>query len=188
MKTLKQELGAICFCLLQILLGILLLINPIGFTSGIITVFGIVIIVSGIVSIIRYFHTDAVEAAKNQTMLKGLVALLAGGFCVTRSYWFIATFPILTILYGIVVLITGLGKIQWMTDMIRMKKKKWFLAAISAVTAIACAVVILSNPFTSTAVLWTFTGISLIVDAVFDIIAIFVSGREEKAAGKENAQ
>lgn len=184
----KTEIGAICFCLLQILLGILLLINPIGFTSGIVTAFGLVMIVMGIVNIIQYFRTEAVEAAKSQTMLKGLVTLLAGGFCVAKSYWFIATFPILTILYGVVVLITGLGKIQWMTDMIRMKKKKWFLAAISAVISIACAVVILSNPFTSTAVLWTFTGIALIVDAVFDIIAIFVSDRDGKAAEKEKAQ
>ena len=179
MKTLKQELSAILFSIFQILLGILLLINPVGFTSGIIIAFGIVMLVIGIVSIIKYFRTNAVDAAKSQTMLKGLIALLFGGFCAFKSYWFVATFPVLTILYGALVLVTGLSKVQWMFDMIRMKKKKWFLAAISAVLSIVCAVVILSNPFTSTTVLWSFTGVSLIIDAVFDIIAVFVSSKEE---------
>ena len=183
MKTFKQEFGAIVFALLQVLLGILLLVDPIGFTSGIIVAFGTVLLIMGTVCIVKYFRTDAAEAAKSQTMLKGLIALLAGWFCAFKSYWFVATFPVLSILYGVAVLVTGLGKVQWMFDMLRAKKKKWFLAAISAVLSIVCAVVILSNPFATTAVLWTFTGISLIVDAVFDIVAIFISGNDRD--GKE---
>ena len=178
MKTIKQELGVILFSLLQVLLGILLLVDPIGFTSGIIIAFGIVMLIIGTVSIVKYFRTDAAEASKSQTMLKGLIALLAGWFCTFKSYWFVATFPVLSILYGIVVLVTGLGKVQWMFDMIRAKKKKWFLAAISAALSIVCAIVIISDPFATTAVLWTFTGISLIVDAVFDIIAVFVNDKD----------
>lgn len=185
MKTLKQELGAIVFCLLQVVFGILLLVDPIDFTSGIIVAFGIVLLITGTISIIRYFKTDADEAAKSQTMFKGLISLLAGWFCAFRSNWFVATFPVLSIIYGIVVLVTGLGKVQWVFDMIRAKKKKWFLAAISAVLSIVCAVVILSDPFTTTAVLWTFTGISMIVDAVFDIIAIFVSDKGNKEESAE---
>lgn len=69
--------------------------------------------------------------------------------------------------------------------MLRMKKKKWFLAAISAVLSIICAVVILRNPFSSSAVLWMFTGISLIVEAVFDVVSLIMNTRKEKAdAGK----
>lgn len=38
--------------------------------------------------------------------------------------WFIATFPLLTILYGILILLTGFFKVQWAMDMIRMKQGK----------------------------------------------------------------
>ena len=96
---------------------------------------------------------------------------------------FIVTFPALTIIYGVVVFLTGLGKVQLTADMLRRKSKKWFLAIISAVISIACAAVILNNPFTSTAVLWMFTGITLIVESVIDLVTLIISGKEQ-GAGK----
>lgn len=175
MKALKQKFGPLLLCLLEVLIGVLLLINPISFTSGIIVVVGVSLAASGLFNLIKYFRTDAVTAAKSQSLLIGLVSLLAGGFCISKSHWFVATFPILTILYGIATLIAGLGKVQWTVDMLRLKKEKWFLAAISAVISIVCSVIILSSPFASTAVLWMFTGVSLIVEAVMDIITLLIS-------------
>ncbi len=176
MKALKKNLNGILLCLFEILIGVLLLINPIGFTTGIIKTTGIVLMIVGLISVIKYFRSDAYEAATGQYLMKGLIDMVAGAFCIFNSDWFVVTFPALTLIYGIVVLVIGLGKVQVTLDMIRAKNKKWFLAVISALISIACAVVILKNPFTSTAVLWMFTGITLIVEAVFDIITLIVSG------------
>ncbi len=178
MKNLKRNANSIIISLFEILVGILLLINPVGFTSGIIISFGVMLIFIGIISIIKYFRTNVETAAKGQSLLIGLTTLLAGLFCTFKSHWFVATFPLLTILYGVAILVAGLGKVQWAVDMLRLKKKKWFLPAISAALSIICAAVILMNPFTSTAVLWTFTGVTLIIESVFDIISMFL--------GKEN--
>lgn len=172
MKALKENVNGIILCLFEILVGILLLIDPVGFTAGIIICAGVVLIVLGIVSIVKYFREDAREAAVSQALMKGLVALAAGLFCVLRSRWFVLTFPILTIIYGVVILVAGLGKVQLTVDMIRLKNKKWFISAISAVLSIVCAVVILNNPFATTTVLWMFTGITLIIEAVVDIIVL----------------
>lgn len=173
MKFIKQHANTILLCLFEILVGILLLINPIGFTAGIITGFGILLLVVGVISVIRYFQMDALEAASSQSLAKGLVALAAGVFCTFKTEWFIVTFPLLTILYGVVVLGAGLAKVQWTVDALRLKLQKWFLPAISAAVSLLCAAVILSNPFASTLALWMFTGISLIVEAIFDFIALF---------------
>lgn len=178
MKTLKQNANSIIISLFEILVGILLLIDPIGFTSGIIITFGIILIFIGIISIIKYFRTSPETAMKSRLLLVGLIALMTGLFCTFKSHWFVATFPLLTILYGVAILITGLGKVQWAVDMLRLKKRRWFLPAISAVLSLICAAVILMNPFTSTTILWTFTGVTLIIESVFDIIAMFL--------GKEN--
>lgn len=97
-------------------------------------------------------------------------------FCVFYSHWFIATFPVLTIVYGIVVLVAGVGKVQVATDMIRLKNKKWIIALISAIVSIVCAAVILNNPFASVAALWMFTGVVLIAEAIMDIVTLIVSG------------
>ena len=82
--------------------------------------------------------------------------------------------------YGVGILLAGLSKIQWAVDMLRMHRKRWLWATLSAVISIVCAVVILSNPFTSSAILWMFAGISLIVEAVFDAAALIVGGRNNE--------
>ena len=178
MKFLKSNFGGIGLCLLEILVGALLLIDPVGFTASIITGAGAVLIFVGILCIIKYFRSEPEEAAKSQTLLKGLIALLAGIFCLLRSEWFVVTFPVITMIYGIVILITGLGKIQWTVDILRQKKPKWFLCAISALISTACGLVIIAAPFTTTAVLWMFTGISLIADACLDVTALIFTNRK----------
>ena len=107
-----------------------------------------------------------------------MIILLIGGFCVFNSNWFIITFPVITLIYGVMILLTGVSKIQWMMDAVRLKKGKWFLIGISALTSIVCGLVIITSPFSSTTVLWMFTGFSLIVEAVFDIISLFLVNKE----------
>lgn len=177
----RKNGSSIILCLFEIIVGILLLIDPVSFTSGIITATGIVLMCIGVISIIKYFKTNAVEAALSQSLMKGLVALIAGGFCAFNSYWFVVTFPVLTMIYGIIILVTGLGKVQMAVDLLRAKRKKWFIAALSAVISIACGVVILNSPFSSTTVLWMFTGISLIVEAVVDTVALIFNTKEKGA-------
>ena len=179
MKSLKRNVGGMITCLFEVLVGILLLINPIGFTSGIIIVCGIVLLAAGILCIFHYFRKNALEAAKSQNLFKGLVCILAGGFCILKSSWILATFPMISVLYGIGVLLIGLGKVQWAVDMLRIKDKRWLLAALAAVISIVCGVIILNNPFSTIAALWMFTGIALIVDAFFDLFALLYTKKEE---------
>lgn len=176
---LKRNLSSMAMSLVEVIIGILLLVNPIGFTSGIIIAFGIVLMIMGISTTIKYFRTEPEEAAVSQILVKGLLMLLAGAFCAFNSHWFIATFPVLTLVYGVVILVTGITKVQWTIDIIRMKRSKWFWAAISAAISIVCGVVIITSPFSTTAVLWMFIGISLIVEAVFDMIGSIFGNREK---------
>lgn len=182
MKFLKNHFAGIGMFLLEIVVGILLLINPVGFTSGIIIGAGLVLILLSIVCVIKYFRAEPEEAAKSQNLMKALIALLAGLFCALRSEWFVATFPVITLIYGVVILITGLGKVQWTVDILRQKKPKWFLGALSALASITCGLVIITAPFRTTAVLWMFTGIGLIVDACFDIVALIFTNKKPAEA------
>lgn len=181
MKALKEHLSPIVFVLFELVVGILLIIDPVGFTVGIIQAAGAALMIYGVFSIIKYFRADVKAASVGHTLAQGLGLMLMGGFCAFKSGWFIVTFPMLTILYGVTTLFGGLNKIQLTVDLFRQKNKKWFLGAISAVISLVCAIVILDSPFTSTAVLWMFTGVSLIVEAVFDFITLIVSGKEKTA-------
>ena len=170
----KGKMGKFILALGELAIGVLLLINPVGFTTAIIAVVGVLLLIAGILNTLRYFKMDPEEAALGQNLTQGLLEAAAGLFCVFKGNWFIVTFPLLTVLYGIVTLVTGVSKVQWTVDLLRTKAKKWFWAAISAAVTLICSVVILCNPFTSTAVLWMFIAITLIVEAVFDVItAVF---------------
>ena len=94
-----------------------------------------------------------------------------------RSNWFIVTFPLLTVIYGVLTLLGGINKVPWAIDMLRAKQKYWFVAIISAGLTLVFSALILANPFASTAVLWTFIAVTLIVEAVIDIVA-FILGRK----------
>lgn len=111
MAVIKENINTIVICLCEIIVGILLMINPIGFTSGIIIILGIVLLISGIISVIGYFRTEAAIAVREQGLAKGLVGSTLGLFCILQSRWFIVAFPILTFLYGAAILVLGLFKI-----------------------------------------------------------------------------
>ena len=181
MKEKKTGLSGVISGVFKVLVGILLLINPVGFTTGIIAAFGVFLCIMGVASVISYVRTEPLLAMGSKKLHKGLIYVAAGIFCICKSHWFVATFPILTILYGITILVTGFGKVQLTVDMLRLKWKRWYLAAIGAVISLLCAAVILMNPFTTTGMLWVFVGVTLIVDAVFDIVTIlFGKAKEEK--------
>lgn len=184
MNRIKKNGNSIILCLFELIVGILLLIDPIGFTSRIIMAAGIVLMVIGVINIVKYFKENAREAALGQTLMKGLVALLFGAFCTFRYNWFLVTFPVLTMIYGVIILVTGLGKVQVTVDMLRRKNSKWFWAAINAAISIICAIVILASPFGSTTVLWMFTGVSLIVEAVFDVITMIFSSKGKEGSAE----
>lgn len=85
MKIMNQNLSNVILCLFEASVGILLLINPVGFTSGIIITAGIVLMAVGIVMVVKYFKASALEAAVSQLLSKGLLALLGGVFCAFKS-------------------------------------------------------------------------------------------------------
>lgn len=182
MNAFKRSISGAMISIADLIIGILLLVNPVGFTSGIIIAAGILLMLFGLGSILRYFRTEPEEAAAGQLLVKGLVALLGGAFCAFFSQWFIATFPVLTLLYGVAVLIGGLTKLQWTVDILRLKRRRWLPAAISAAISIVCGGVIIASPFSSTAVLWMFIGISLIVEAALDLFAALFGNKERQPA------
>ena len=61
---LKRNLSSMAMSIAEVIIGILLLVNPIGFTSGIIIAFGIVLMIMGIHKTVKYFRTEPVKAAK----------------------------------------------------------------------------------------------------------------------------
>ena len=189
MKFFKENSVNLLISVCEFVLGILLLINPTGFTTGIIIAFGAACLVFGIVQIIFYWKKPFAEAMSRLYLMKGLVSISLGLFCVCFSHWFLETFVLLSFLYGILLLMGGFYKVQWSIDLLRQKTKRWGLGAIGAATTLVFALLIIGNPFPSVNVTWIFSGIALIAQAIIDLavillIRVFVNAKLPKKKEK----
>lgn len=172
-KTVFQgKAGSLMTCIMEIVVGVLLMINPIGFTSGIIVGSGVLLCMGGLLSIVRYFMMNPEMAAQKQLLFKGVLSIMGGAACIAKYDWFLGAFPLLTVLYAIAMLILAASRLQKMADMRRMGMAHWYMPGIAAGLAAILAAVILVNPFGAVAAVWTFVAIALIAEAIVEIIAI----------------
>lgn len=177
MERLKKGGFGLAVCLFELIVGILLMINPVGFTSAIVAAAGMFLMLYGLLCVISYARTGAEQAAAGHELTKGLAFLLLGGVCAFRSGWLMGVFPVLTVMYGAGLLLTSLFRIQRTADLLRLKKS-WALTAAGAGISFACGTIILLDPFASSTVLWMIAGASLIADAVLDAMEL-LSGRRK---------
>lgn len=181
MKSLQKYLSGMVLSLFEIFVGVLLLIDPFAFTSGIIMVLGAILVFVGLVCVFKYFREEATTAALEQNLFKALIALSLGGFCLLGNGVIVEISALLTFVYGVIILITGFSKVQKTIDMLRLKKTKWGFTAISAAVTVICAALILFNPFGATEWIWRFIGITLIVEALIDALAVLLGGKDRPA-------
>ena len=181
MKSLQKYLSGMVLSLFEIFVGVLLLINPFEFTSGIIMVLGAILLFVGVVCVFRYFREEAGKAALEQNLFKALIALAVGGFCVLGNGFIVEISSFLSFVYGAIILITGFSKVQKTVDLLRLKKTNWGFTAISAAITVACAALILFNAATAAEWIFKFIGITLIVEAVIDALAVLLGGKDKVA-------
>ena len=182
MNAIKENVESLLLPVAELLIGILLLVNPVGFTAGIVIAVGALLLACGLRMIVRYVTADPCTAQQEQYLARGLGMAVLGCFCALQSRWVIAAFPVLTVLYGAAILFTGLCRTQTAIDMIRMDRPNWGWTALNAGLSILFAVLIFMNPFSTTIALWTFTAITLIVEAVLDIICFILAIRKGMAS------
>ncbi len=170
----KGRTGSIILCIIEIVVGILLLIDPIGFTGGIIKGAGVVVTLAGVVDITRYFMSSPAVGAAEQRLFRGILEVMGGVTAFLKYDWFISAFPLLTVLYAIVMLIIAASHVQKMADLKRTGAARWYLPGISAALSIVLSTIILLNPFGAVAAVWTFAAISIIAEAVVTLVGILL--------------
>lgn len=188
MKISKKVLTGFLFCLLELVVGLMVLIYSKGFNKFVVAVAGIGLILFGLLQVIRYYQAEPKVAAQNRYLMKGLLILSCGCFCAFRANWFVAVLPSFAFLLGVCVFIFGLVKIQRAMDMVRMDHKQWYVAFIDAAVSLACAATVLNGPYATKKIFWIFTGILLILVAAADATMLVRSNAPKKPKAAEPAQ
>ena len=181
MKFLKENWAAIVTILFMLLVGVLLLVNPATFAIGIIKVAGAVLLLWGVYDLIRYFRTPAAAAARGSTFFSGITMITGGAYCIFGSDWFVNVFPVLAVLYGIFQVLIGFRKLQRVVDALRLGRPLWWLRAISAGITLLFGFLIAFNPTMTMMSVWVFTGITLIIEGVFDAVLLVAAYKKRIA-------
>ena len=93
-KFLTSKIGNILLCIAEIIVGVLLLVNPDAVTSAFIIGAGAVMILTGIVFCTLYFVGEAEKMVIKQLLFKGLLLIILGVLCVTQYGVLLAALPV----------------------------------------------------------------------------------------------
>ena len=178
----RRYLRDIITALFLIVVGILLLINPVAFAMGLVKLAGVFLVVLGALRIVRYFRTDPETAARGQDFFIGLIAILGGLFCIFFTGWFLSAFTTLAVIYGLLQLLLGFSKVQRTVDFLRMDLSLWYLPACSALIYLVFGFIIVLNPEMTLINVWVFTGVTMILEGIITAVCLFLLERERREA------
>lgn len=131
----------------------------------------------GIVMMIGYLRSEAVEGMLGYGLAKGLIFTLVGVLLFIKSD---ALMTILPFLWGVAMIAGGFGKFQMAFDLKRIGNSRWWLLLIGALISFVLGTFSVTQPAFLAMAVTQFAGISLLVEAVLDIAALLVIKREYK--------
>lgn len=173
MKDIKSAfnlitIGSILMDILIIILGIFFVSNPtVGLESALLLI-GIILLVSGIYSIIKYIVNP--RSFFKFELLYGILSIIAGLFAVFKPFG-VAT--LIVVLVGIWLIISSVVKLVMAIELRKLKEDTWvFDLTVSALT-ILLGILILVNPFSSYIILSTYVGVMMMIYAAMDIVEQF---------------
>ncbi|MBP5617722.1 MAG: DUF308 domain-containing protein [Clostridia bacterium] len=153
--------------------GVLLFINPVGFTTAVTIGFGVLLLAVAAFAFVRYFSDRrAMGQGSVLTLFLAILTLLIGCVCTFASGWVLGLFAIAAMVYGVILTVAGIFKLATYVERRQSGLHPTVLSLIGALVSIVLGLFILLNPFDATEILWQIAGVALIVEAVFDLIGL----------------
>lgn len=157
----------------SVIIGLLLLTNPVATTMAIVQVIGIFWLVTGVFSIAGIFTDRSLWGWK---LISGLIGIFAGLAVIQHPIWSTILLPtMLVIIFGVNGII--LGFIHFFGAF----KGGGFSAAVLGIIHFLFGVILLSSPFAAALALpWVF-GIIAVVGGILAVISSFQQRKKEEA-------
>ena len=159
MKTIQIELNDFLAANIGIAAGLLLLVFPQEAINVITYGIGIVSLVYGVVRIVDYFKNRDISPFFAGELILGVVLVFSflnpGGI-----------FAILPIIFGILVLVEGISKLQRALMLRRYGYPRWVAALVLAIAIMVLGVVLVLNPFGALVMTVRVLGAVILVDGL----------------------
>lgn len=159
------------------LLGLVLTVCPGLASSVVFNLIGAVGIAIGVIQLIRYFNLDSKAAMASNGMFFGLVWLVGGILIIALKGFLLSLLPII---FGMILLVGGIGKLQYALNFKRMGVKRWYFEMAATILSIAFGAIILINPFSTALLLMRIVGIALLIEGVQNLISRYAYKKAEE--------
>lgn len=158
-----------------ILAGLVLLFFPEATTKTIAYMSAALLLLMGVAQIIGYFRNEPGMGRYSGGMVLGIFLIVIGLLIYYKSETVISIIPVIL---GVIIVISGVAKLQQAIDLARMRMSRWSTVLVIALLNIVLGGVIIFNPFSTVMTLLRFVGIGLIYSGLSDIIStLYVSHR-----------
>ena len=151
-----------------ILLGLVLLFVPGVATSVVFNGIGMVCLLIGLVHILKYCRLETRQAVISNDMALGLAWIVGGLSIIIFKNLLVSLLPIL---FGLVILLGGVIKIQSTLGFKRMNAARGYWELICASISVALGIIILANPFSTALLMMRVIGIALVLEGCMDLVS-----------------
>lgn len=165
----------ILFSLGAIALGVIFLIWPSTSLIVLARIVGIILTVGGAVGVINFF-VDKNSVYKTFLLVVGICMLVVGIWIIRAPGNLVRLIPIV---FGILVLVSGVTNIAETIDLTRSHYSMWWLSLILGIITLLFGVLLITKPAGVASFITQLVGISLIFDGVSDL---WIVSRVSKAA------
>ncbi len=172
----KIKWDSLLIAILTVAVGILCVALPDQSGDVLCIVFGVSLLATGVALIVRYFTVERLFG--EHLLISAVVAITLGIFCLIYPN---AIQSILTVLFGLFILIDSISSISDSIYCARAKVKGWpWMFILSVLTACLGAAVMFSNFET----VMIFAGVSLIIEGIKQFVITCVFSHKIKQAKK----
>ena len=175
-KSKKNFNHSLTISIIFVILGLFLFIKPDATINTISYIFGVFLLILGIISIFKYFKYEYEINTLDFDLVYGVLVSISGIYLIINPVLLATIFP--TIL-GIWIIVNSVTKFQYALLLKKLNKNDFKYILIISLLAFILGIVLLINPLKTVLVVTQIIGIFIIIYAVLDIIDNFILRRNK---------
>ena len=167
--------GMLLLSVAYIVIGMLLLIMPETSLLWICNIFGVVVLVTGIVCLIQYARIRGTGFTAPFMLVGGVITAGLGIFTLAKPQVVTSFLPVV---FGIFIVVDGLSRIGTAIDLAKRKGQKWWLLLLFSIVSVALGVLLVLHPFDVAVSAVMLCGILLIAEGALNLGCILYAAME----------
>ena len=167
--------GMLLLSVAYIVIGMLLLIMPETSLLWICNIFGVVVLVTGIVCLIQYARIRGTGFTAPFMLVGGVITAGLGIFTLAKPQVVTSFLPVV---FGIFIVVDGLSRIGTAIDLAKRKGQKWWLLLLFSIVSVALGVLLVLHPFDAAVSAVMLCGILLIAEGALNLGCILYAAME----------